>query len=129
MDVSDLVGAAFLPTDGQANPADIAQSLAKRRATRGVTIVEETRVTGIKIEKGAVASSVTDQGDIACEVVVNCAGQWARQVGALAGVSVPLQSGAASIHRHRSAAGCRRTCRPCAIPIASSISRKRSAGW
>ncbi|MDQ7246853.1 GcvT family protein [Dongia sedimenti] len=92
MDVSDLVGAAFLPTDGQANPADIAQSLAKGARNRGVTIVEETRVIGIKTEKGRATGVVTDKGEIACEVVVNCAGQWARQVGALAGVSVPLQA-------------------------------------
>ena len=33
----------------------------------------------------------TNEGEIACEKVVNCAGQWARQVGALAGINVPLQ--------------------------------------
>ena len=92
MEISDLVGAAFLPTDGQANPADIAQSLAKGARNRGVTIVEETRVTGIKIEKGRAVGVVTDKGEVACEVVVNCAGQWARQLGALAGVTVPLQA-------------------------------------
>jgi 4-methylaminobutanoate oxidase (formaldehyde-forming) len=92
MDISDLVGAAYLPTDGQANPADIAQSLAKGARNRGVTIVEETRVTGIKTDKGRAVGVVTDKGEIACEVVVNCAGQWARQLGALAGVSVPLQA-------------------------------------
>jgi 4-methylaminobutanoate oxidase (formaldehyde-forming) len=59
MDVSDLVGAAFLPTDGQANPADIAQSLAKGARNRGVTIVEETRVTGIKTEKGRAVGVAT----------------------------------------------------------------------
>jgi len=92
MDVSDLVGAAFLPTDGQANPADIAQSLAKGARNRGVTIVEETRVTGISTEQGRAVGVLTDKGEIRCEVVVNCGGQWARQIGALAGVSVPLQS-------------------------------------
>src|SRR3954468_20288287 len=68
MDISDLVGAAFLPTDGQANPADIAQSLAKGARNRGVTIVEETRVTAIKIEKDRAVGVVTDRGEIACEV-------------------------------------------------------------
>jgi 4-methylaminobutanoate oxidase (formaldehyde-forming) len=92
MEIGDLVGAAFLPTDGQANPADIAQSLAKGARTRGVKILEETRVTGIIVEKGRAAGIRTDRGEIRCEVVVNCGGQWARQVGALAGVSVPLQS-------------------------------------
>src|ERR1043166_2742070 len=71
MDASDLVGAAFLPTDGQANPADIAQSLAKGARTRGVKIVEETQVTGIIVEKGRAVGVRTDQGEIRCEVVVN----------------------------------------------------------
>ncbi|MES1153116.1 MAG: FAD-binding oxidoreductase, partial [Dongia sp.] len=92
MEIGDLVGAAFLPTDGQANPADIAQSLAKGARTRGVKIVEEARVTGIIVEKGRAVGVRTDKGEMRCEVVINCGGQWARQVGALAGVSVPLQS-------------------------------------
>ena len=48
MDISDLVGAAFLPTDGQANPADIAQALAKGARAAGVAIVEDCAVTAIR---------------------------------------------------------------------------------
>lgn len=92
MDVSDVIGAAFLPTDGQANPSDIAQSLAKGARMHGVRILEDTEVTGIEVRAGRVAAVLTDQGRIACETVVNCAGQWAREVGALAGVNVPLVS-------------------------------------
>src|SRR5262249_15468444 len=92
MDVSDLVGAAFLPTDRQANPADIAQALAKGARQGGVTIVEDCPVTGIVTERGRATGVATRHGTIAADVVVNCAGQWARQVGRLAGVSVPLQS-------------------------------------
>ncbi|MBS9477693.1 GcvT family protein [Ancylobacter radicis] len=92
MDVSDVVGAAFLPTDGQANPSDITASLAKGARMNGVTICEDTRVTGLTVEKGRVTKVRTDRGDIACEIVVNCAGQWAREVGAMAGVNVPLVS-------------------------------------
>ncbi|HEX6121291.1 MAG TPA: FAD-binding oxidoreductase, partial [Dongiaceae bacterium] len=92
MDVSDVVGAAFLPTDGQVNPADITQSLAKGARQGGVKILEETAVTGILIEKGRAAGVETSQGQIKAEVVVNCAGQWARRIGALASVSVPLTS-------------------------------------
>jgi 4-methylaminobutanoate oxidase (formaldehyde-forming) len=92
MDVSDLVGAAFLPTDGQANPADIAQALAKGARRGGVKIIEDCPVTGIVTARGRGAGVVTTRGTIAAEIVVNCAGQWARQVGRLAGVSVPLQS-------------------------------------
>lgn len=92
MDIHDVVGAAFLPTDGQANPADIAQALAKGARAAGVLIVENCRVTAIRIANGRVAGVGTSQGDIAADVVINCGGQWAREIGALAGVSVPLQS-------------------------------------
>jgi 4-methylaminobutanoate oxidase (formaldehyde-forming) len=91
MDVSDLVGAAFLPTDGQASPSDIAQSLAKGARMHGAKLHEGVTVTGIKVIDGKVAGVVTDQGEIVCERVVNCAGMWAKQVGRMAGVSVPLQ--------------------------------------
>ncbi len=92
MDICDLVGAAFLPTDGQVNPSDMTQSLAKGARMRGVGIFEDTNVLGIELDHGRVAAVLTSQGRVACEVVVNCAGQWARQVGALAGVNVPLVS-------------------------------------
>ena len=93
MDISDVVGAAFLPTDGQVNPADITQSLAKGARQNGVKIIEEMTVTGILIEKGrAVGVEDRRRATIKAEVVVNCGGQWAREIGALAGVSVPLTS-------------------------------------
>ena len=91
MDIADVVGAAYLPTDGQANPSDITQALAKGARTGGVRIVEDCPVTAIRVEHGRVAGVATPEGDIACEVVVNCAGQWAPETGALAGVMVPLQ--------------------------------------
>ena len=92
MDISDLVGAAFLPTDGQVNPSDITQSLARGARTRGVRIFEDTQVLGVELERGRVVAVLTDRGRVECEVVVNCAGQWARQVGALSRVNVPLVS-------------------------------------
>jgi len=91
MDVSDLVGASWLPTDGQASPSDIAQSLAKGARMHGAKIVEGCRVEGFDIVDGRVKAIRTNQGTIACETVINCGGQWARQIGAMAGVSVPLQ--------------------------------------
>jgi 4-methylaminobutanoate oxidase (formaldehyde-forming) len=91
MDVSDLAGASWLPTDGQASPSDIAQSLAKGARMQGVRIVEGARVTGFDIKDGQVTAVKTNLGTIACETVINCGGQWARQIGAMAGISVPLQ--------------------------------------
>ncbi|MEP9370555.1 FAD-dependent oxidoreductase [Mesorhizobium sp. KR1-2] len=91
MEVDDLVGASWLPTDGQASPSDITQSLAKGARMHGAKLFEEVRVTGFEMKDGRITAVKTNKGDIACEKVVNCAGQWARQVGAMAGINVPLQ--------------------------------------
>ncbi len=92
MIVDDVVGAAFLPTDGQANPGDIVQALARGARTGGVAIHEETTVTGVRVERGILRGIETDRGAIACEKLVLCAGQWTRELGLLAGVNVPLVS-------------------------------------
>ncbi|MGQ2903875.1 MAG: GcvT family protein [Neoaquamicrobium sediminum] len=91
MDTSDLVGASWLPTDGQASPSDITQSLAKGARMHGAKLFEDVRVTGFEMDGKRIVKVKTTQGEIACEKVVNCAGQWARQVGAMAGINVPLQ--------------------------------------
>jgi len=90
MDVSDLIGASWLPTDGQANPSDITQSLAKGARMHGATLLEGARVTGFRMEGRRITHVETDQGPVACEKVVNCGGMWAREIGAMAGVAVPL---------------------------------------
>lgn len=92
MAIDDLVGAVWLPGDGKANPTDLTQSLAKGARSRGARIFERVRVTGIATAKGAVTGVETDRGPIAAEIVVNCAGQWARKVGKMCGVAVPLHS-------------------------------------
>ncbi|MGO4908282.1 FAD-dependent oxidoreductase [Pseudorhodobacter sp. W20_MBD10_FR17] len=91
MDVADLVGASWLPTDGQASPSDITQSLAKGARMHGAKIVEGVRVTGFAMEGARITAVHTTKGTIIAEKVINCAGQWARQVGAMAGINVPLQ--------------------------------------
>jgi len=92
MRTDDLQGGIWLPGDGKANPADLCMSLAKGARNRGVRIHEGIEVTGVIIENGRAVGVRTAQGEIRCEVVVNCAGQWARQFGRLAGVNVPLYS-------------------------------------
>jgi heterotetrameric sarcosine oxidase gamma subunit len=90
--IEDLVGAIWLPGDGTANPVDVTASLARGARDKGARVFERTRVVGIDQERGRVTGVVTDRGTIEAEVVVNCAGQWAKSVGALAGVNVPLHS-------------------------------------
>ena len=91
LETKDLVGASFLPTDGQASPSDITQSLAKGARMHGAKFYEGVRVTGFDIVGVRVNAVHTNQGTITCSRVVNCAGIWARQIGAMAGVNVPLQ--------------------------------------
>ena len=92
MRVDDLVGAIWLPADGKANPTDLTFALAKGARMRGARIVEKVRVLDVLTDEGRVTGVRTDAGDVEAEVVVNCAGQWAKQVGAMAGVNVPLHS-------------------------------------
>ncbi len=92
MTTDDLIGAAYLPTDGQANPSDITQALAKGARMAGVSIFEDTEVIDLEIDKGKIRAVITEQGRIECERVVVCAGQWTRAFAARFGVNVPLVS-------------------------------------
>ena len=90
--VDDLEGALWLPGDGTANPTDVTQALARGARKGGARVLERTRVVDVLLRDGMVAGVRTEAGDIETEIVVNCAGQWAAQVGAMAGVTVPLHS-------------------------------------
>ncbi|MCM2473308.1 FAD-dependent oxidoreductase [Rhizobium sp. CG5] len=92
MTIDDLVGAAFLPTDGQANPSDITQALARGARMAGASIFEDTEVLDLEIDKGRIRAVLTSRGRIECERVVVCAGQWTRAFAARFGVNVPLVS-------------------------------------
>lgn len=92
MDERDLVGAAYLPSDGQASPSDLTLSLAKGARMHGARIIEDTTVTAIKTENNRVSAVETDRGTIRCEKLVICAGQWSKSIGRLCGVNIPLQS-------------------------------------
>ncbi|AKV01410.1 Sarcosine dehydrogenase [Labilithrix luteola] len=88
----DILAGFYVKEDGQANPVDITMALAKGARMQGATILEGVPATGILKKRGAVTGVRTPLGDIECEYVVNCAGMWARQFGAKAGVNIPLQS-------------------------------------
>jgi sarcosine dehydrogenase len=92
METSDLIGASWLPTDGQASPSDITQSLAKGARMHGAKFHEGVRVLGFDMADGRITAVNTSSGKIFSDKVVNCAGMWARQVGAMAGITVPLQA-------------------------------------
>ncbi len=90
MQVDDVVGAAFLPTDGQVSPSDVTMALAKGSRMAGATLCEHTDVLSIEVENGIIKAVLTDRGRIRCEKVVLCAGQWTRELAATIGVNVPL---------------------------------------
>jgi glycine cleavage system aminomethyltransferase T/glycine/D-amino acid oxidase-like deaminating enzyme len=92
MNIDDVVGAAFMPTDGQANPSDITQALAKGARMAGAQIFEDCKVLDLEIDKGKIRAVLTEHGRIECEKVVLCAGQWSRDFTRRFGVNVPLVS-------------------------------------
>ncbi|MEM7169472.1 MAG: FAD-dependent oxidoreductase [Pseudomonadota bacterium] len=87
-----LVGGVHLPKDGKTNPIDTAMALAKGARTGGARIFENVKVTGIDIAGGAVTGVQTSEGPIKADVVVNCGGMWGREIGKMAGVTVPLHA-------------------------------------
>jgi heterotetrameric sarcosine oxidase gamma subunit len=90
--VNDLRAAFHFPNDARVNPADVTRALAKGARAGGVRIAERAPVTAIRAERGRVTGVETPHGFVRAEYVVNCAGIWAREVGALAGVHVPLHA-------------------------------------
>jgi len=92
MTIDDLVGAAFLPTDGQANPSDITMALARGARSAGAQIAEDTEVLDIEMDKYGITAVMTNFGRIECERIVCCAGQWSREFAGRYGVNVPLVS-------------------------------------
>ena len=100
LEVGDVNGAVHLPGDGQCDPANIAQALAKGARAAGATLIEGVEATAIRVETrgtrrrvaGIAWKSAGDQGVVACDIAVNCAGMWAREWGARAGVNIPLHA-------------------------------------
>ena len=90
MTTAGVLGAAFLPTDGYIDPSQLTFALAEGARRRGAEIAQRTRVTGIRTRRGRVEAVETDRGEIETEVVVNAGGMFAQEIGALAGVNVPV---------------------------------------
>jgi sarcosine dehydrogenase len=89
--VDDLQCAAYVPSDGMGSPSDITQALAKAGRDRGVKIFERTTVNDIELTNGHVSAVKTSRGTVSCDYVVNAAGIWSREIGAMVGVDIPIQ--------------------------------------
>ena len=92
LETSDLVGAIYLPKDGQTNPVDTTQALARGAKNLGVKIIENCRVTTINTCGGQVNGVLTEAGEIRAKVVVNCGGMWARDIAGWVDASVPVHA-------------------------------------
>lgn len=96
LNIEGVTAGVWLPTDGQGDPANIALALARGARNRGALIAEGVKVTGMRVEGRRVRAvswqSGDERGEIAADHVVNCAGMWARDVGRMAGVNVPLHA-------------------------------------
>jgi glycine cleavage system aminomethyltransferase T/glycine/D-amino acid oxidase-like deaminating enzyme len=88
----DILAGFYVREDGKVNPVDVTMSLARGARLRGATIIEGVSVNEVLQRDGVATGVRTDQGDIEAEVVVNCAGMWARQLGEKSGVTIPLQA-------------------------------------
>ena len=85
-----VVGAAYLGSDGHLDASQLCYALANNARALGIRFFLHTRVTGIEVSAGRVRTVRTDQGDIECEVVVNCGGMFAAEIARLAGVRIPV---------------------------------------
>lgn len=92
LEAGDLLGGSWIAHDGYASPVDVTASFIKGARNRGALCLEGVKVTGIMQANGKVVGVHTAQGDIEADYVVNCAGMWAREVGRMAGVNVPLHA-------------------------------------
>jgi glycine cleavage system T protein len=90
MSTEGVLGAAWLPTDGYIDPAQLTYALADGARAGGCRIFTNTRVTGIDVRGGRVWGVQTDGGDVEAEVVVDAGGMYAAEIARLAGVRVPL---------------------------------------
>ncbi len=88
----DILAGFYVKEDGRANPVDLTMALAKGARGKGAKIFECVPVTGVTKKRGRVTGVTTSLGDIECEVVVNCTGMWARELGEDTGVCIPLQA-------------------------------------
>ena len=92
INTDDVLGGIFIPSDGQANPIDVTQALAKGARQGGALIVENTKVTRLLHDGERITGVATDSGNISAHQVVLCAGMWTRELAASVGVTVPVHA-------------------------------------
>jgi sarcosine oxidase subunit beta len=90
LNVDDVLGCTFCPTDGIASPADVTSGYASAARKLGARLREGVELTGIDVASGRVQGVRTTGGDIATRLVFNCGGAWAASIGRMAGLEIPV---------------------------------------
>ena len=90
MNVEDILGALFSPGDGRVDPTALTNAYRKEAKDNGVTFLEGIEVIRAIEKNGHVSGVETNQGTIQCEVMVNCSGMWARNLGLANNIDIPL---------------------------------------
>ena len=88
--IAGIVGALYDPLDGHLDPAGTTHAYARAARNQGAEIILRNPVKALTRKRDGTWQVVTEQGTIQAEHVVNAAGLWAREVGAMAGVQLPL---------------------------------------
>ena len=92
IDTSGLIGGTFVEHDGKGNPIEITTAFIKGARLRGAKCIEGVKVIDVDIQNHKVKGVMTDQGRIETDFIVNCGGMWARELGKLSGVNIPLHA-------------------------------------
>ncbi|HEV3407122.1 MAG TPA: FAD-binding oxidoreductase [Gaiellaceae bacterium] len=117
LETGDLLAATFCRLDGYATPEGVVRGYAASAARRGVRIRQRARVEGIRFANGRIAAVATTTGTVATSTVVCAAGAWSREVGALAGVEIPVEGERRWMHYTPEAPGL-----PDALPLTIDFS-------
>ena len=92
LNTEDVLGGVWLPKDGQADPVNITLALAKGAKNFGVKIFEDLKVEDIETNNNKITGVKTEKGYIRSKYVVNAGGMWGKEIGKMAGASVPLHA-------------------------------------
>src|SRR5713101_1595193 len=90
LNVEDVLGCTFCPTDGIASPADVTSGYAAAARRLGARLKEGVEVLGVDLAGGRVQGVRTAAGDVATRLIFNCAGAWSASIGRMAGLEIPV---------------------------------------
>lgn len=85
-----MAGGVYYPDDAQVQPVLAAHHLLRLARDRGARLLTGVTVTGIRVRSGRAIGIDSSAGVIDAGVVVNCAGPWAGEIAALAGLELPV---------------------------------------